>query len=187
VPPFGRYILAVLTVLSLLLCAATIAMWSLGHHITLSALRTVEGWNPEGWVFVQSNTIAFASSDGIVVLFEDLPESHRRPGQRWARYGVWKYLRQPTESPYWDGATAYKRIAGFRYLLDVAPQCVQRWFTVPYWFMFIVTGALPVVRLRATMRRSSRRKGGRCETCGYDLRATPDRCPECGRLPKKST
>lgn len=52
--------------------------------------------------------------------------------------------------------------------------------TVPYWFIIPLLGA-PSLRWgwkRYVARRW--RRDQRCTTCGYDLRATPDRCPECG-------
>lgn len=41
-------------------------------------------------------------------------------------------------------------------------------------------GLLPACWLFLRVAHRWRRHAGRCPSCGYDLRATPDRCPECG-------
>jgi hypothetical protein len=54
--------------------------------------------------------------------------------------------------------------------------------TVPYWFLLILTLILPALMLCSRHRRP-KSQSGRCPNCGYDLRATPNRCPECGIAP----
>ena len=50
--------------------------------------------------------------------------------------------------------------------------------TLPLWLLTAVLAVLPIAR--ALARRSGSSRHLRCRRCGYDLRATPHRCPECG-------
>lgn len=47
----------------------------------------------------------------------------------------------------------------------------------PFWLMLTGTAVMPLCWYRTTRCRA---KAGYCTSCGYDLRASKDRCPECG-------
>ncbi len=58
------------------------------------------------------------------------------------------------------------------------------WLHIACWPMAVLLGlpglCITAFRLRRALRRRSRIRQGLCLTCGYDLRASQDRCPECG-------
>jgi hypothetical protein len=51
---------------------------------------------------------------------------------------------------------------------------------IPHWMLLVLLLVAPVGWLIGRVKRRRRVQEGCCRQCGYDLRATPDRCPECG-------
>jgi hypothetical protein len=55
---------------------------------------------------------------------------------------------------------------------------------VPAWlplFFFVIT---PAIKLRQWLLMKNRSRSNLCNSCGYDLRAALNRCPECGTAAK---
>jgi hypothetical protein len=162
----------VAAVVSFLACLATSALWwhsGEGCDVLLQPRRDGGHWlvTSEFGVLVferqQPQPLAAGEPQRSWMFFPDkLP-------RRWP--GHWRWL----------GFDAYRTQAKHYSLL---PPTSARGCVVPHWFLVLVTGILPATWLIAARRQTSRAvrmSMGLCAECGYDLRESPVRCPECGR------
>ena len=143
------------SVLSLILCLATVGLWVRSY------------WTRDSWGRFSNGICGcqFATNSGRLQWAWDTMMPTRG----------WLHSAEPastTDDP-WFAVHHY----------DFRPRA-ESWFVfVPIALPAILFAVAPVWWLlgrRRTMRR--RRKLGVCDRCGYDLRATPNKCPECGRL-----
>jgi hypothetical protein len=163
-----RIVLHIVTAVVLLLMVSSVMLWTISKWKLMSVMET----SPRGM------RVLVINDGGLGWIALDFPMNNKRQIE----------FNADTAIP-WDqflpGSPAKSRkFLGFRH---IAMNDMTFMRVIPLWFTALVFAlcAWPLVRLEVKGRRSRRWvRAGLCSGCGYDMRATPDRCPECGRPPR---
>ena len=187
-----RKLFTLASVLSLLLCLATAALWVRSYqqndlYVWQSGSYVVSGESGRGHVLV-------SAFPGVKVW---VPRGHSRTSPAFRVSTRWPGPGEPGVRHYgggsalsWyvsDGGVQTQALPNGQTLRTPLP-CVRE-VAASDLLIVLLLGLLPAARMLKWRRdrvRTSRSRQGRCERCGYDLRATPNRCPECGHVPKKA-
>jgi hypothetical protein len=187
-----RRVLNFLAVLSLLLGVALAGLWRSSHRPHLYGIG--HRWSVVS-LFGQPFECACKSNDGHVEL-EWRRRTQPLPGPRfadWQAFVAWR-SQFPRDARYARfGFAAYAGPFILYANTGTSMEGSVRGIIVPYWLPVILLAILPARLLRRSIGAYRARRGrrfqrehapgpGLCRRCGYDLRATPDRCPECDEL-----
>jgi hypothetical protein len=178
--PLRHWLFNLLATASLLLCITSITLWirSLTNSESLDR-QTHNGithgdsqeeimWGDGGLMLSYTSYNVWS---GFKINGFDLTDPHP-PGTTWS-FGP--YLPWPS----WD--YRFADISKFS-----EGDSLSYYFRARLWLVAAVTSLLPILWLRGKLRKRRKRQMGLCPNCGYDLRATPDRCPECGAIPNQA-
>jgi len=144
----------------MLLCVATVALWVRSYYVDDHWDWSYRG-EPKGGLF--------AVPGGLGLRWVAVRPGHQAV-ERSDYFIPVRVLEAPSNSffvGYLDGLPGKIVWIGF----------------IRCWLLFALLAVLPSLHVSSTIRSLGRRRAGHCRRCGYDLRATPDRCPECGAVP----
>jgi hypothetical protein len=179
-----RRLFSLVCVLSLALSLAFAVLW----------VRSLWTGDSVRWFGAAQNLDVYTGPHLVMVTFEDDVDM-RLAGAGWMHlsYAIQKGRNGAT----WPWPRVRQLLAPLGFYVDhdrtplsVVPGPVTRHeggraiylVCVPYWLLVAGTGLpLPLLRVPGFVRSRRRSARGLCVGCGYDLRATPGRCPECGR------
>lgn len=158
-------ILKVLTAASLLLCTAVIALW-IGSHFRCSQVSGRRSETSCVFVVCPKGDLVISRETGLFAAdVRGLRVNLRAPAL-------------PLEDTY-SINNAIIRIAGLVVFDDADSSGSSRGVVIPFWMLAVATAATSIY----LVLRNRPHAPGTCRVCGYNMLATPHRCPECGTAP----
>jgi hypothetical protein len=170
-----RRVFNVLTVVSAVLCVATAALW------VASFSRAFEiGYRPSPTRLWYLNCSA-----GQMFIVRRTGPLTPGPGSPQQGRFTWLTYPHPPLGPT-NRHTAFSFLGFEMHSRMVSASANLVAVIWPCWAVVLSTLLLPArwLQLRWIARR--KRIAGMCMNCGYDLRATPERCPECGSVQQRA-
>ena len=174
-----RRVLNGMTALSLLLCVAVVALWVRTYWVRDRVFSEQIGHVQDRPVF--TSWCMEANRGRVCVDFYRNKVTTKPPDQPVPGFDTrWTRLAWPSQ----PGAPAWPGTLGFWFDAKADGRGYRaRAAIMPLWLPAVLFAALPAWRYIRRDRRLARLGRLRlCTQCGYDLRATPDRCPECGTM-----
>ena len=168
-----RRLLNILTALSLLLCATSVALW-------VRSYRASDGLTVNRKDGTSAGVLVLSERGRLLLAVQPDPGRTMIPARGGGRLYFGTEAPVPGERPTWswlyaaDPETFRHEAGGF--LVQVTPDFLWL-FTVPWWAAAAACAVIPAARVP----RRTRRRPGVCPTCGYDLTGNVSGvCPECG-------
>jgi hypothetical protein len=173
-----RRLFALLSALSLLLCITTAGLWVWSYARPMRQIRAIvpttvahrELVLGDGYLAVSTIQSLTPNPGFATASFPGYPYGAEVGG--WNAMGLhWREERMTLLHP------------GDRKVVMVLNRSTafSVWLGVP----LLLSAVLPTWWLIRNRKVNHEKRIGACRVCGYDLRATPDRCPECGTVPVK--
>jgi hypothetical protein len=167
-----RRLFAVASAVSLLLFVVTLAVW------------VGSCWVQPGIGWTEPRRLATIGVMRGSVFVSEVQQPPGGSGYFGPPHGRRPYLGTPERLTTVNVLTTEWRLLGFEFLQRSPPLTFRR-LVVPCWAVALVFAVAPALWYRQHLNKCARRARGLCDMCGYDLRATPGRCPECGAVPAR--